>query len=379
MKSCNLLLLFVLFALSIPLSAQNRTQLEQERMQVIESIEETDSLIEESESDRQKGLATLSALRGQITQRNALLVNIKKSILAAELEMEYNQLSLDSLTNKVQIIEGQYAMMLRSKYVRKLSGSKWIAILSASNLNEAFLRWNYYRQFDAYRQSKIDELANIKNIVAEKNQEIKKYALENSVLIQQQQQQNSKLQTRINQQNDLLKDLQKDKSILQSQLSAIKQARESLNQAIESRVLGELSGAKVGSDNGRSNEENIAIVKGKVLLPITIGYIEDLSIDNATKSQTVSIYAAKGASVIAIASGKVISVKTVDGYGKMIILQHGDYYSIYANMINVLVKVGNEVEQNTKLGSVDKEKNRLHFELWKDKERLDANEWVDHF
>jgi len=60
-------------------------------------------------------------------------------------------------------------------------------------------------------------------------------------LIQEQQLQNSELQKRIGQQNDLVKELQKDKSILQSQLLAIKQSRESLNKAIESRVLGELS------------------------------------------------------------------------------------------------------------------------------------------
>jgi len=377
MKGYSLLLLYIVFGLSA-LSAQNRTELEQERMQVIESIEETDLLIEESESDRQKGLATLSALRGQISQRNALLDNIKKSILAAELEIENNYAALDSLTAKVTIIQEQYGSLLRSKYIKKLVSSKWLTILSASSINEAFLRWNYNRQFESYRQSKIDELNRIKETVDIKNEEIKNYALENSALIQEQQIQNSELQSRIEQQNKLVKELQKDKSILQSQLSAIKQARESLNQAIESRVLGELSGTDLSINRSQSNEVNAEIVKGKVLLPITIGYIEDLSLDNYSTSETVSIYAAKGASVISIASGNVISVKNVDGYGKMIILQHGDYYSIYANMKNVAVKAGDQVRQSSKLGSVDEVENKLHFEVWKDKVRLDANEWLEN-
>ena len=80
MKSCKLLLLFVLCTISITIAAQDRKQLEQERMQVIESIEATDDLIASSEVDRQKGIATLVALRGQIDQRNALLNNIKQSI-----------------------------------------------------------------------------------------------------------------------------------------------------------------------------------------------------------------------------------------------------------------------------------------------------------
>jgi len=73
----------------------------------------------------------------------------------------------------------------------------------------------------------------------------------------------------------------------------------------------------------------------------------------------------------------VVSVKAVSGYGKMIILQHEDYYSVYAKMNNVRVSVGNRVEKSTELGSVDSTENKLHFELWKDKVRLDANEWIE--
>ena len=363
--------------MSITLSAQDREQLEQERMQVIESIEATDDLIASSEADRQKGIATLVALRGQIDQRNTLLNNIKQSISAAEFEIEFNLATLDSLTQRVKSIKDQYAILLRSKYVRRLIGSKWITIFSTSNINKAFLRWNYYRQFDTYRESKIKEIESIQKIVAQKNKEIKKHAIENSALIQEQQQQNSELQKRIEQQNELIKELQKDKTILQSQLLVIKEARESLNQAIESRVINELSGVKIGSDRGKSNESNPVIVKGKIMLPITNGYIENFSISDEDKTSTISLSVAKGARVISIAPGRVVSVKDVSGFGRMIILQHGDYYSVYAKMNNVIVSVGNRVEKNTVLGSVDSTENKLHFELWKDKVRLDANKWIE--
>jgi len=378
MKGCKLILLFLFCCIiSITLSAQDREQLEQERMQVIESIEATDDLIASSEADRQKGIATLVALRGQIDQRNTLLNNIKQSISAAEFEIEFNLATLDSLTQRVKSIKDQYAILLRSKYVRRLIGSKWITIFSTSNINKAFLRWNYYRQFDTYRESKIKEIESIRKIVAQKNKEIKKHAIENSALIQEQQQQNSELQKRIEQQNELIKELQKDKTILQSQLLVIKEARESLNQAIESRVINELSGVKIGSDRGKSNESNPVIVKGKIMLPITNGYIENFSISDEDKTSTISLSVAKGARVISIAPGRVVSVKDVSGFGRMIILQHGDYYSVYAKMNNVIVSVGNRVEKNTVLGSVDSTENKLHFELWKDKVRLDANKWIE--
>lgn len=376
MKSYSHFIVLLVLIFSSALTAQDRMELEAKRMQVIESIEATDSLIALSELDRQKGIATLVLLRGQISQRNELLDNIKQSILAAELEIENNQLSLDNLTDKVESIEQQYSELMRSKYVRKLTGSKWISILSASNINEAFLRWNYHRQFDSYRQSKIEELNKIKGVIENKNEEIKKYALENSALIQQQQLQNSEQQLRIEQQNELIKELQKDKTILQSQLSQIKKKRESLNQAIESRILGELSGSKDDAERIKTIENSSTIRKGELLLPISNGYIEDISIDRDTQSETISVYAFEGSDVIAVAAGNVISIKNMEGYGKMIILQHGEYYSIYANMLDVIVKEGELVDKKTILGNVGVKKNKLHFELWKDKERLNANEWI---
>ena len=376
MKSCSYFILLFVLIFSAPLSGQDRMELEAKRMQVIESIEATDSLIAVSESDRQKGIATLVLLRGQISQRNQLLDNIKKSILAAELEIENNQLSLNNLTEKVSSIEQQYSELMRSKYVRKLTGSKWISILSASNINEAFLRWNYHRQFESYRQSKIDELNKIKGIIENKNEEIKKFALENSALIQQQQLQNSEQQLRIEQQNELLKELQKDKSILQSQLLQIKKKRETLNQVIESRILGELGGSNPDFDDVKMMDDASEFQKGDLILPISNGYIEDLSIDKEKQPEVISIYAFEGSDVIAVAAGKIISVKNMEGYGKMIILQHGQYYSIYANMLDVIVKEGDMVDRKTILGNVGIEKNKLHFELWKDKVRLNANEWI---
>lgn len=376
MNGYKYIFLFIGFIASHFLIAQNRLQLEEKRMQVIASIETTDSLIAVSESDRQKGIATLVLLREQIAQRNDLLNNIKQSILTAELEIENNQLSLNSLTAKVKNIETQYAQLVRSKYVRKLTGSKWITILSSSNINEAFLRWNYYRQFDSFRESKIDELKRIKGIIEKKNEEIKNYALENSALIQEQELQNSELQIRIEQQNDLLKELQKDKSILQSQLMTIKQKRESLNQAIEKRVIGELSGVNETIEEIATSRQATILDKGSIILPVSNGYIEDLPDDRGNQSQTLSVFAFEGSDVISIASGNVISVKDMDGYGKMIILQHGDFYSIYANMLDVIVDKGDIVEKNTILGNVDAQRNKLHFELWKDKIRLNAREWM---
>lgn len=362
------------FILVNTINAQDRKALEQERMKVIQQIEFTDKLIDNQESDRQQVVNTLFALRAQIEQRNQLLINIKKSIQSTELEIEKNQLALNSLKKKLLVLEKQYHQILRSKYIQRTISSKWITILSSKNINQAFLRWNYYRQFDTYRTSKLEEIKSLQKSIDQSNNEMKTFALENSNLIQEQERQNSQLQDQIAEQNQLILSLQKDKSILESQLLAIRAKREDLNQAIEQKVLSELSGTQKGiikevNENPQNSNELTSL---NLTLPVTNGFI--LSLDSDSKmftDKSLSIRMANDAKVIAIANGKVISVKNVQGYGKMVILQHGSYFSIYANLSNTNVNTGDNIVVNQIIGTITSTEPTLHFELWKDKERVE--------
>lgn len=375
----KILKIFVFFLLTTYAYGQNLDVLEQKRMQVIEQIEITDKLLENRENERQKEIETLAALRAQIAQRNQLLENIKSTISATEIEIEKNQLKLDSLEKRLVDIEHQYKKVLRSKYIRKRLGSQWITILSAHNINQAFLRWNYYRQFETYRKSKIDEIKSVKRQIDNRNKEMIDYALKNSELIQDQERQNTQLQVRVEQQNNLLSTFEEDKSLLQKQLEEIKIRREGLNQAIEQGVLGELTNGNNSSIlTADILQYDISTQKGLLSIPVTNGYINDESGNtNNIDRNSVSIILASNAKVIAIAAGKVISVRSIKGYGKMIILQHGEYYSIYTNLNYVNVKEGETITVNTPLGTVANG-SALSFELWKNKERLSPLEWLQN-
>lgn len=370
MKGCNTWYCIIyLLTLVQVLSAQTRKELENQRMQVIEQIELTDELIAKSEQNRQKGINELATLQAQIQQRNTLLNNIKATISNSEIEIERNQERLDSLQLRLDLIQKQYGLILRSKYKQKLKGPSWINILSAANLNEAFLRWNYYRQFDRYREAKLKEIKRLETDIQLRNDTIKQVALDNAQLIAEQQIQNTSLQARIDQQNDLIQQLQKDKTILNGQLASIQASREILNQAIEDQLL--------GKNTTQVNVQSPDISPESISFPVTNGYIvPEVELGNNVASHnSCVIQLAKEAKVIAIAAGRVAGVHNMDGIGKMIILQHGKHYSIYANMHNVRVKSGQEVVANQILGTATEDK--LHFEIWNNKERLDPKAWIE--
>lgn len=90
---------------------------------------------------------------------------------------------------------------------------------------------------------------------------------------------------------------------------------------------------------------------------------------------------AKGASVKAVSSGKVSGVYKVAGYGTVVILNHGDYYTVYGNLDSVNVSVGSQVGTGQIVGKAasdpdDPRNGSVHFEVWRGREKLNPESWL---
>ena len=89
--------------------------------------------------------------------------------------------------------------------------------------------------------------------------------------------------------------------------------------------------------------------------------------------QGIDMAAIKGTPVKAVSAGEVIDARFDSGYGKMIMIDHGDHYQTrYAHLDKILVAVGQYVEKGTVIGRVGATGNvrsmgfdgsHLHFEV----------------
>jgi len=81
-----------------------------------------------------------------------------------------------------------------------------------------------------------------------------------------------------------------------------------------------------------------------------------------------------------IFKGVVSRVFTIPGENYTVIIKHGQFYSLYHNLINVNVKAGQSVNIKDKIGTVftnDKTKETvLYFQIWKETERRDPELWL---
>ena len=90
---------------------------------------------------------------------------------------------------------------------------------------------------------------------------------------------------------------------------------------------------------------------------------------------------AAGASAQSVYAGKVSGVYVVPGYSTVVIVNHGSYYTVYGNIKNASVKVGDTVKQGQNLGNLapgdeDPYHSSIHFEIWHNRDKMNPAEWI---
>jgi len=361
-------------------NSQSRSQLEEERSRIIEEIERTSSSLKQTSKSKKTTLKDLKAIENQIRNRKKLIENIQNQIKSADEALASNSIKIDSLVGGIAALDKQYEQIAKSMYLRKLAGSKWAYIFSASSVNDAFLRWRYTKQFEAFVSQKTTNMNSQKENISDKSNSIlveKEYV---ESLLADEKKNYKKLEQDLAKKDEILEKLKGEESKLKKDLNKRKKDREKLNKEIEKIILAELT------RNRATIDENALVNLTKKGLPWpTKGYISGKFGNQAhptlrnvrVNNNGIDITSRKSAPVSVVYDGKVISVTSIPGYDNMVIVQHGNYYSVYSKLAHIIVKTGEEVRTGQTLGRLnDIESAELHFEFWKGKTKLDPEEWL---
>jgi len=142
------------------------------------------------------------------------------------------------------------------------------------------------------------------------------------------------------------------------------------------------------SDEAEALSNDFANNRGKLPWPITKGIIcepygehEHPAIKGfMMMNNGVEICSSKGATARTIFDGEVTSVAVSPTGGKLVIIRHGEYLSVYTNLSDVQVKVGEKVKLKQPIGTVmmddDETKAAMNFQIWKGQKTMDPSGWL---
>jgi septal ring factor EnvC (AmiA/AmiB activator) len=286
--------------------------------------------------------------------------------------------------------------------LRSLSNNKWVYLLSSQNLNILFLRWRYLSQFNEFTKFKNKEIIALQNKIRESNEFISEVKQHKSEQLLQEQLSAEQIKKKQDESAKKLEVLSAQETELKKELDRKKIVKDKLNQAIERIIFSQIKETKEKiyvrkqSNTIKDRElnqteiatsDNFENNKNKFPWPISSGHISSRFGTQShptlkgviVENNGIDIKSKGAREVKAIYDGEVVGITKVTGMNYMVILRHGNYYSVYSNLDKVVVNKGSRVNTLQNLGVINTDENGIstvHFELWKDKNKLNPESWL---
>ena len=92
----------------------------------------------------------------------------------------------------------------------------------------------------------------------------------------------------------------------------------------------------------------------------------------------IDIALSKGTQIKAVFDGVVKQVMVMPGYNQCVLIQHGNYFTLYCKLKSLNVAEGDKVRTSDVIGSVDAINGQvqLHFEVWKGAKPQNPEGWL---
>lgn len=409
----NSLFIVLLTSTGFVWSQKKSDQLQAEQNKLEKKLSTTKSLLDKVKKGTESSLNELKLIENQVKNRELLVRNFDNQIRSAELTISSKGSQIKELQKRLVRLKEQYKKLLIYAYKHRNKSAKMMYVFSSSNYFEAVKRTSYLKrlseiqqkQFKVILQSEKTIHKEIKTIREEK--EHKKILLEEKIVEKQQieKDKSSKqlaLEKLRKDENSLMAEMKEqerqkaelkrriklaiEKEIAEAEAKAKKEAEKKASLA--SKSTSSSTPTKTSTTPAATKEvtftdtkENIALGKsfesnrGKLPWPVSKGSITESYGKNAhptlpnvyTNNNGIDIGAPKNSQVRAVFDGEVTSVLNIPGAGKVIIIKHGAYRTVYSNLQEAYVSVGDKVSSKQSIGSLlaDEEGNlsTSHFEI----------------
>lgn len=379
---------------SSTIHAQNLDDLRKEQQQKQDDISFTNKLLNQTGKQTSTSLNQLKLLNKKIKQRESLIRSINSEIAIHETDIVKKETEIEILQNELDLLKAEYARIIQSMYKNKHDFDNWLFILSSRDFNQAYRRMKYLEQYTGYRKKQVNiiqqkdsviklELDSLRELKIRKSRSLDNLRSETSSLLENKKEEDKLYQTLKNRQNELKKELSRKKKEAEQIKKMMDKilAAERKKAADKSRYALTPEEAIISGDFAR-NYGKIPWPTQKGVIVTTYGEQNHPVLKGIKVLNTgIDISTEEGAEIRAIFDGEVRDIWSIKGKNMAVIIKHGEYYSVYQNLIQVKVKIGDMVKTKDPIGTVytDKQDGHnavLHFEIWKGAERQNPELWI---
>jgi len=410
----NFLLFFFGCLLSFSSFSQTKDELKKQKTELEKEISYTTELLSKTKKNKTKSLNYLKVLESQIKSKEQLLITLHIEITLINKQIKKTERSIidteESILNKaenLQNLKDEYAKMIYAAFKQKGSRNDLMFIISSDDFNQAYKRIIYLKQYTTFRKNQSqkiiesqEELTIKKEKLAQQKDRLIEESATKSYLVSSKKDELESVNSTKDEKEQLVKKLSKSERLfkkkLQDKQKKSKELDDKLRKIIEEEIRKSREEAKKknGDDSFGLTPEALALSsefnnnKGMLPWPLEKGIIVErygkqkhaVFAGVETFNNGIDIATDKNSVVRVVFDGSISRIFFIKGEGKAILVNHGEYFTVYSGLKDVVVKVGDKVLSKEKLGVVltqeVENKTELHFEIWKGYDKNDPSKWL---
>lgn len=393
------LALCFLCCLPLGASAQSKKQLEKDKARVEQEIKNLNSQLARAKKNSRNGQQQINLLEKKIGERTKLINNINGQMNLLNLQMTATQDSIALIRSQVDSMKQEYARIVRTLYAERGNLDKLVLVLDTRSYNMAYLRTKYFRDYSRYRRRQAAAIDRREQDLHDASLELMRQQREKSTLLAQEKKQKDALDREQQERKRSLKNSQQQERDLKNQIAQKEKQKRQLQQQIQKIINEEIAKAnkkKSSSSSGSSAtaaansvetalSNDFASNKGRFSWPVYYTrvareygrYTHESGGQNMNNG--IDLVCKGGTTVQAIFNGTVSRVFTCPNGTKGVIVRHGQYMTVYANLGSVSVSEGAKVSTKQNLGTVYTNADGttdFSFQIWQGTTSLNPRQWL---
>ncbi len=393
-------ILLLLIASCTLLQAQSVSELNKRRKKAEEEISYIDKLLRTNQNKQKSGIETLHLTRQKITQRKQIIADIDLQIHIIEKELTSKNTYVDDLQAHLEVLKNSYKNLLYQAYKVRDNRSWMMFVLAADDFGMAYRRWQYFKRFSEH----LNELvADIRETTSKINTEINALTSKRQELsgyLNQKQAEMGRLEKEQTEAQQLIGKLSGQEKELRRKAEQQRKLIDKINQQIERIIAEEARKAEAARKKDREKDKDKASLpidrtltanfennRGNLPWPVRKGVVISKFGQHAhpvykgvmlPNNNGIDISTETNSPAIAVFNGTVTRVFNIPGMNNCVMLQHGEFYTLYCKLGNVQVKSGDKINVGKPIGTIvtDEGNTVLHFELWKGTQKQNPELWL---
>jgi len=353
---------FLWLTMNCVLSAQSKAELEERRKKTLDEINYVDNLLKATAKEKSEGMNAVKIIGRKLDLRESIISGMREEINLISERIDLNNLAISMMEDDLLKLKSDYAKAVVNSYKSQKGNPELIYILSAKDFNQGYKRLKYLQQVTKFRRREAEIIIELKSQIETSKQRLENDLARVSDLKSRAEQQKRLLENEQGRKQQMVKALTNKEKQLQKELEEKRRIARKIEKEIE-RLIEEESRKKVKSETTPEQKligDNFSENMGRMPWPVEKGLITShfgvhphpvfkyLTEDNIG----IEITSSGKMNARSVFEGVVAKVFAISGANMTIIIRHGKYLSVYANIAKVKVKPGDKVTAKQDIGEI---------------------------